>query len=356
MVNVLVVSKTFMPASLIKDIEAVDHSVRARNGMSLYLDELHRNNVSEPYVRRFEQEVERDLAEGVPPAKPGETLDSLLAEAEVAFVQHTFPTDLASRAPKLRWVQFGGVGFNRFFNHDVFNGRVTLTNATGALASPIAEQVMTFIFMHAKSAPRLFRQKAERRWERFETAEIAGKTVGIIGMGAIGTQVASRAKCMGMKVLATRRSAKVREQSVGCFDEVFPRNALLEMLGESDFVVLALPLTAESRNLISERELRAMKPTAIIVNIGRGPIIDEPVLTRALKEGWIAGAGLDVFETEPMPPENELWGLPNVIISPHMAGHTEKRSEWVSRLFCGNLKRYIAGEKLINIVTKDRGY
>ncbi|MBI2907061.1 MAG: D-2-hydroxyacid dehydrogenase [Chloroflexi bacterium] len=356
MVNVLIVSKVYMPVSFLKDIQAVDPSVRVTNGTSLYLQELHRDGNTEPYVRRFEQEVERDLAEGAPPFEAGQTLDSLLTEADVAFAQHFFPKDLAARAPKLRWIQVGGVGLNRVIGHDVFNRRVSVTNAAGALASPIAEHVMTFILMHAKSMPRLMRQQAERRWHRFEVIEVADKTVGIIGMGAISHQVAQRARCFGMRVIATRRSATARARNVDCYDEVFPLASLPDMLGESDFVVLALPLTEESRNLISERELRAMKPTACIVNVSRGPIIDQPVLIRALREGWIHGAGLDVAAEEPMPAEADLWEAPNLILSPHMAGHTEMRVKWVSRQFCENLRRFIAGEPLINVVTREKGY
>ncbi|MFH1485636.1 MAG: D-2-hydroxyacid dehydrogenase, partial [Chloroflexota bacterium] len=340
-INVLIVSKNYMPTSFMEDIKAVDPSVRVKNAVGAYVREMRREEDPARYDRLL-REVHNDTEQGVPSTEPWETLDSLLAEAEVAFAQLLLPKDLAARAPRLRWLHYGGVGINQLLGHDVFDGRVTVTNAAGALASPISEHVMTFIFMQSKSMPRILHQQAETHWYRFENTEVAGKTVGLIGMGAIANQVAARAKCMGMRVVATRRTATAKEHGVGLFDEVFPLSMLPEMLGESDFVVLALPLTNDSHNLIGERELRAMKPTAYIINVSRGPIIDQPVLIRALKEGWIAGAGLDVVEEEPLPNDNALWSMSNVILSPHMAGHTEKRAEWVSRQFCDNLKRYIS--------------
>jgi phosphoglycerate dehydrogenase-like enzyme len=163
-----------------------------------------------------------------------------------------------------------------------------------------------------------------------------------------------------MRVLALRRSADRRltgdESGMPGVDEMLPPSDLPYLLAESDYVVVALPLTPESRGLIGEPELRAMKPNAVIVNIGRGAIIDEAALVRALKEGWIAGAALDVFQQEPLSPESELWGLENVIVTPHISGGTPRYMERAVGLFCDNLRRYLAGEPLRNIVDPARGY
>ncbi|MBI2906703.1 MAG: D-2-hydroxyacid dehydrogenase [Chloroflexi bacterium] len=355
-VNVLVVSRTHSYEGFLKDLQAVDPRVVARDATGLFLDELRRDGITDPMIPRIEEMVQRDGALGVDPGTEGRSLDSLLSEAEVAFGVIMWPKNIISRAPGLKWFHIGGTGIDRYVNSEIFDGRITVTNSRGVLAVPIAEYVMAFIFTLAKNIPRLRRAKLERRWERFDTIELAGGTLGIIGMGAIGTQVARMAKGVGMKVIATRRSANRHEHGIGHVDEVYPRNDLLEMLAESDFLVLALPLTAETRKLVGEPELRAMKPTAHLINVSRGPIIDEPVLIRALQEGWIAGAGLDVFEKEPLPLESELWGMPNVIFSHHMAGKTDRRGYHISRLFCENLTRYVSGQPLFNIVSRGRGY
>jgi phosphoglycerate dehydrogenase-like enzyme len=167
--------------------------------------------------------------------------------------------------------------------------------------------------------------------------------------------VARLSKAFGCRVIATRRSVTERTTSDVC-DELLPSSELPTLLAESDFVVLAVPLTKETRHLIGDTELRAMKSNAVLINIARGAIVDEPALLRALKEGWIAGAALDVFEQEPLPPESELWDMPNVIVSPHISGGTEIYNQRAAGIFCENLRRYLAGEKLMNLAVPARGY
>jgi len=157
-------------------------------------------------------------------------------------------------------------------------------------------------------------------------------------------------------VLATEKLMTKREKDVAGVDEVFPLDEFLQMLPECDFVILTVPLTPETRGLIGEAELKAMKPTSYIINVARGPVIKQAVLIQALKEGWIAGAGLDVFEVEPLPPESELWELPNVIISPHTAPYIERHTALLTELFCENLRRFLNGEELINVVDKEREF
>jgi phosphoglycerate dehydrogenase-like enzyme len=159
-----------------------------------------------------------------------------------------------------------------------------------------------------------------------------------------------------LRVLAIRRSVESRMPGEAPVEELLPPSDLRYLLDESDYVVLAVPLTPESTRMIGEAELRAMKPSAVLINIARGPVIDEPVLIRALKERWIAGAALDVFEREPLPPDSQLWGLDNVLLTPHISGGTPRYMERAVDLFCDNLRRYLAGEPLRNVVDVTRGY
>jgi phosphoglycerate dehydrogenase-like enzyme len=184
---------------------------------------------------------------------------------------------------------------------------------------------------------------------------LRSKTVGIVGLGHIGREVARLAKAFGMRVVATRRSAR-QSQRARYVDRLFAPDQLLQLLSESDFVVLTLPLTKETHKIIGEAELRSMKPTAYLINVARGQVVDEEALARVLEEHRIAGAGLDVFTREPLPADSRLWKLPNVIISPHIAGYMENYSEQATAVFCENLRRYLGGKRLINVVGKERGY
>ena len=198
-------------------------------------------------------------------------------------------------------------------------------------------------------------ERREKVWgteEFYQMGELKGKTLGVIGLGAIGKEVARLAKAFEMRVIATRRSITKHQSSVGYVDEVLPAAEQDGLLKESDFVALCVPLIPETTHLIGEHELKTMKPTAYIFNVARGGVIDEPVLIRALKEGWIAGAGLDVFETEPMAPDSELWELPNAITAPHISGNSPAYVDHVAALFCQNLERYIKGEDLMNVVNQ----
>lgn len=351
--NVLVVCKMSMHESFLREIEAVDPSIVARDATGLFAQELRAEGTPD---RALEEEARRDMALGLDPGTNGQSLDSLLKKAEVMFATFKYPRNVLSRARGLRWCQFQGSGIDKYVNTEIMDGRIAVTNSREASGIPIGEHIMGFVFALAKNTRGLCEAQAERRWgPALQTTELNGKTMCIVGMGAIGTQAARIARGIGMRVIATSRSAK-RKHNVGDFDEVYPREDLIDMLAQADFVALTLPLTKETRSMIGERELRAMRPTARLINTSRGQIVEEATLIRALKEGWIAGAGLDVFEKEPLPADSEIWNLTNVILSPHMAAMTDQRSHHISRLFCENLRRYIAGEPLVNIVTRERGY
>ena len=314
---------------------------------------LHQITAVNPQIKVWNvaQQVGVEMREGRP---AGEELDSVLHRAEVIYGLR-LPSNLLSRAPRLKWVQMLSAGVD-FVGKAVRESDVIITTTSGIHAIPISEWVLGMSLMFAKQAPRLWANQQRRHWERSVPAELSGKTMGVIGLGSIGTQVARLAKAFGMRIVATRRSQVAPAFGEGDTDELLPPSQLHELLAQSDFVALCLPLTADTTKLIAEPELRAMKPSAYLINISRGAIIDESVLIRALKEGWIAGAGLDVFEAEPLPPDNELWELPNVILSPHIAGMTEEYQARATELFCENLRRYLAGQKLINEVEKGKGY
>jgi phosphoglycerate dehydrogenase-like enzyme len=192
-------------------------------------------------------------------------------------------------------------------------------------------------------------------WYNLRGRELEDQTIGIIGLGSIGRHIAHLARAFGMRVLATRRTIHGDERDPSV-DQLFPMSHLRDMLRQSDYVVVAVPLTAETEHLIGEEELRAMQPHSYLVNVARGRVVNEAVLIRALQQGWIAGAGLDVTEEEPLPPDSPLFSLPNVILTPHISGETVRYDRRLTSLFAGNLRRYRSGEPLLNLYDPVRGY
>ena len=302
-----------------------------------------------------------------------EEVAAALAEHPDVGVLYTFflPADALDLAPHLRWVQLHSAGADHLLDHPIMHGDVAITTVSGIHATPIAEYVFASMLAHRWQVPNwtLCQREAEwpeGRWNLYARPELRGSTLGIVGYGSIGREVGRMGQAFGMRVLALRRSAGRVERGNAVEDtgdpagevpaRFFPPEALHEMLAECDYAVIALPLTAATRHYISEAELRAMKPTAYLVNIARGPIVDEVAMVRALEEGWIGGAGLDVFEQEPLPAESPLWGLDNALISPHVAGFTTRYDERATALFAENLRRYLDGQWLLNLVDKDIGY
>ena len=299
-----------------------------------------------------------------------EVEQALEDSVEVLYTVY-LPANL-SRALRLQWVQMHAAGVDHVLDHPIMKSDMLLTTASGIHATPIAEYVFASILAFNRRVPRMLYYQSRRewpqgRWNLFASPELRGSTLGIVGYGSIGREVGRIARCFGMRVVATKRSmSQMRDvgyavQGLGdregvLLDEAFPPDRLSEMLGLCDYVVVAVPLTPETRKLIGEAQLRAMKPSAYLVNISRGGTVDEGILLRALQEGWIAGAGLDVFEEEPLSSDSPLYDLENVILSPHVAGFTLCYDERASDLFAENLRRYLAGEPLLNLVDKVRGY
>ena len=281
-------------------------------------------------------------------------LDQILGVADVVYALK-LPERLMERATRLKWIQTISTGVDRILTPDVVNSPVVVTNMSGIHEVTIAEFVLMLMLMFVKDAPRSFHQQIEGRFKWFPMDVLTGKTVGIVGLGRIGRGVARVARFFDMKTVATRRTAAVGDVEENV-DLLLPLVRLHELLERSDFVVLALPLTEESRGLIGEAELKAMKPTARLINVSRGALVDEPALIRALQEGRIGGAGLDVFAQEPLPADSPLRRMQNVIFSPHVSGDIAEYDVGASRLFAENLQRYLSGMPLLNVVDKVRGY
>jgi phosphoglycerate dehydrogenase-like enzyme len=283
------------------------------------------------------------------------TLDLALKQANVLFTPTSMPQDILRRAPNLRWVQTGGAGTEGLRGHPVLETDVIITTGSGIHGIPMAEFALTYMLHFAKGLPQLAQNKAEHRWQAHMAQELYGKTLGVVGLGAIGKEVARLGRAFGMRVIATKRSA-IDSGASAFADEVLPASTLSYLLGESDYVVLSLAATEETRGYIGEAELRLMKPTAVLINMSRGYVVDTEALVQALKEGRIAGAALDVASQEPLPAEHELWDMPNVFISPHMSSATDLYMERLTDLFCENLRRYISREPMLNVYRRSLGY
>jgi phosphoglycerate dehydrogenase-like enzyme len=296
-----------------------------------------------------------------------------LVDHPATEVLYTFflPRDAPELATRLRWIQLHTAGADHILDQPIMDRDVAITTSSGIHATPIAEYVLASMLAHRWQVPMWTRCQREGewpsgRWNLYARPELRGATLGIIGYGSIGREVGRLGHAFGMRVLALHRSAGRADQGYAVGDtgdpegslpeRFYPPTALHEMLGRCDYVVIALPLTPATLHLIGEAELRAMKPTSYLVNIARGPIVDEGALVRALRGGWIAAAGLDVFEEEPLPDDSPLWDLENALISPHVAGFTPHYDERATALFAQNLARYLAGEPLLNRVDPEHRY
>lgn len=276
--------------------------------------------------------------------------------------------DSLSNAKRLKWIQLLSAGYNVIEGSEVEGTDIFVTTSTGIHGTPIAEFVIASMVILSRRLLQVLAVKNNVKdlWKDFGFmgSELRGKTVGLVGMGVIGREVARLAKCFGTRVICV----DVRDQPWHMPEDRYIVNELrysplspddIEvhtpkhinwLMKESDFVVLTLPLTRNTRGIVAESQLKAMKPSAFLINPARGALVDEAALIKALAEGWIAGAALDAFQIEPLPPDNPLYRFPNVLITPHMSAHTDKLWERCVDLFCENLERYINGQPLLNLV------
>jgi phosphoglycerate dehydrogenase-like enzyme len=273
---------------------------------------------------------------------------------------------LLARAPRLAWVHSASAGVERALTPASRERGIVITNARGVFSRPIAEYVMMMILAVSRKLPGLLELQRERTWQPLEGTELRDVTVGIVGLGSIGRAVGALATAFGCRVVATRRRPEAGAGAVRGEDELSFGQAMLDRVGgpetlpallaESDFVVLAAPLTPETENMISADTLDAMKPGSWLINVARGRLVDERALLRALRDGHVGGAILDTFRDEPLQPGSPFYDLPNVIVTPHTSWSSARVLDRSVELFCDNLRRFAAGEPLLNVVDPSRGY
>ncbi len=300
-----------------------------------------------------------------------EDISLLLQGDEEIIYCMTPPRDLA-RAPKLKWAQLHSAGVDHLRGHPIWDTEIVVTTASGIHAVPIGEFTFAMLLALARKIPKMVRLQERQewlrnRWEVLSGLELRGKTIGIVGYGSIGREIGRIAKYgFHMRVVAMRRTMQTprrrySEPGVGDPEGRIPERwfapeEITEMARQCDVLALAAPATAETRNLIGETQLRAMKPHALLINVARGELVDDRALALALKEGWIAGAGMDAFAIEPLPRGHPFWHLDNVIVSPHVAGATGKYNDRAAALFAENLRRQLTGLPLLNVVPHDLQY
>jgi len=294
---------------------------------------------------------------GAPSPTPEVITDALraaLARADVIFA-FVVPRNLFALAPRVRWVATPATGIDHMRGTGVLESDIFLTNAGGHFAPVIAEHVFAGILHFAKRLQIFEQHRRERLWKMVRVESLAGRTLGVVGVGAIGTAVAKLAHAFGMQVIGVGRGDPTGRQ-VPHVDRLLPRAELHTLLAAADYVVLAVAETPETRHLIGAAELAAMPPHAVLVNVARGTVIDEPALIAALRDGRIAGAALDVFAHEPLPADSPLWDMPNVVFTPHVAATTDDYLRQAIAQFTDNARRFLHGEPLLHQFDRARGY
>ena len=309
---------------------------------------------------RLKPENQKKLTEALAPAnvifchpEDREAIQRCIHRVDAAILD-TDADDLILSGERLRWIHCCHAGLDKTARPEVFRRCIILTGSSGRSAPALAEHAMMFLLALTYDLPMLMRAKGEHRWagggEYAERTGLRGKTVGLIGLGRTGREVARLAKQFNMRVVAWRR----RPDCPGNVDQVYAADlgdTIRPVLEQSDYVVLCASLNDQTYHLLNEETLRAMKPSAYLVNIGRGSLVDEAALIRALKEGVLAGAGLDTFETEPLPPDSPLWELPNVILTPHTTPKLPDREERALYYVLKNIEAYRCGTGFVNRLT-----
>lgn len=262
---------------------------------------------------------------------------------------------IVSRAPNLRWIHSASAGIDQVATPILRSRQVVVTNSRGVFSRPIAEYVVMMLLAIAHRLPQLIELQRERTWQPLRGRELGGLTVAILGYGSIGSEIAALLEPFGTRVIATRRHPE-RGTDDRPNVEIHGEEATDEVLGEADAVVLTAPLTDETAGMIGAPQLQAMRESAWLVNVARGRLVDEAALGRALESGWIGGAVLDVFNEEPLAPDSPLYNFPNLVVTPHTSWSSDRVVERGIELFIDNLRRYLAGEPLRNVVDLDAGY
>jgi phosphoglycerate dehydrogenase-like enzyme len=330
--------------------------------------------ITEPFekdlVHKLEEVSER-LAVHVHPAKKGEEIPApLLGQVEVLYTARALPEP--GSTPHLKWVQFHLAGIDRVAGHALLQSGVEATTLSGAAAPQVAEYVLMMMLALGHRLPQLAENQTRKewprdRWERFSPVELRGATVGLLGYGSIGREVARLCQTLGARVLAVKRDA-MNPADDGYMAEalgdpagewpsrIYPPQAAKRMVAECDFLVVCLPLTEETRGWVDGSLLEACKRGAFLIDVSRGGVVVSEAVSAALREGGLQGAALDVFENEPLDAESPLWSAPNLILTPHIAGNSPAYDSRAMDLFAENMKRYLAGQPLLNRIEPQRGY
>jgi len=286
-------------------------------------------------------------------------VDQEIKDAEIAITWSVRPAQIAA-AKQLRWIHSPAAAVHQLIFPELVNSDIVLTNAREVHGPVVAEHVIALIFALAKKIPDAVRLQEKREWgqqimwdELPRVREVAGATVGLVGLGSIGRAVAKSAKALGMRVVAVREHPEKGSEGA---DAVFGPAQMNEVFRQADYIVLAAPVTASTKAIASAERLALMKLDACLINVGRGPLVDEAALAAALREKKIGGAALDVFPKEPLAADSPLWDVPNLLITPHTAALTDKLWERHYALFSENLRRYLSGQALLAVVDKRKGY
>lgn len=258
-------------------------------------------------------------------------------------------------ATRARWIHSLWTGVDNVLCPEVLASPLPLTNGRGVFRRPLAEWTIGAMLYFAYRMRRMVRQQQAGVWEAFTTEEIQGKTLGIIGYGGIGSTAAELARPFGMRIVALRRRPELFEKDP-LVDQSFAPSQINELMATSDYVLLATPLTDDTRGMIGAAQIAAMKPTSVLINVGRGAVVDEAALIKALEDGKIRGSALDVFAVEPLPAGHPFYRMENVLLSPHTADHVQDFIHLAVEAFLENLKRFQAGQPLMNLVDKHAGY
>jgi phosphoglycerate dehydrogenase-like enzyme len=313
-------------------------------------------DLADPDLKFLEQlPPETNIAVG----KSVEAFQGLAPEADVILswsISGKLLREVFAMCPKLRWVHSRSAGLDTVLFPELIASPVPLTNGRGVFSQSLGEFALAAILYFAKDLRRMTANQQAGRWEQFDVVPVAGQTVGIIGYGDIGRAVATRVRAMGMRILAVKRHGPPLYNVDPLINQIFLPADRTEMIAQCDYIVCAAPLTPETRGMIGEAEFAAMKPSAVIINIGRGPVIDEAAMVRALTARRIKGAALDVFDTEPLPAGHPFYLLDNVLLSPHCADHIPGWTEDAMRFFLAQFERFREGRPLENVVNKGQGY
>ncbi|MEC9489457.1 MAG: D-2-hydroxyacid dehydrogenase [Halanaerobiales bacterium] len=296
---------------------------------------------AEAEIREIAPEIKLDIVES------SSDYSELIKKSEIVF---GWPkTNLVKQAENLKWLHLPSAGVDRYADQEIYqNQDIVLTNSSGVYGKPIAEHVFAMIMAHNRNLIDYAYDKKEKKWQRKnEIKDFFNSTVGILGLGDIGSTIARRAKAWGAQVLALKRTMTELPAYV---DQIYLNKDLNKLLSRADYVILTLPGTPETEGIIGREELKMMKNSAFIVNIGRGSLIKQDDLVEALEKGWIAGAGLDVTEPEPLPATSKLWEMDNVILTPHTSGFSPTNDQRRFEIFKDNLKHYLDQQELLNQV------